>query len=255
MPILASLIAVALVIIILAIYFYRENTRELRTAAQRVSFVNQVSHELKTPLTNIRMYAELMEDQMPEDSSPGTRKYLQVITDESRRLSRLISNVLTFARSQREELQIHKSEKSPDAIVNSVLDLFRPALETRNFKIELDLNAEEKMMLDPDILEQILGNLINNVEKYAASGKHLRIATKRNGEYLEIVVSDKGPGIPDHQKEAIFLPFHRISHALSDGVTGTGIGLSIARNLARIHGGELSVVNTREGATFRIELK
>jgi signal transduction histidine kinase len=255
MPILASLIAVALVLIILAIYFYRENTRELRTAAQRVSFVNQVSHELKTPLTNIRMYAELMEAQMPDDSSSGSKKYLQVITDESRRLSRLISNVLTFAKSQREELQIHKLEKSPDAIVNAVLDSFRPALETREFSIELDLNAKEKMMLDPDILEQILGNLINNVEKYAASGKYLKISTMRNGEYLEIVVTDKGSGIPDNQKESIFLPFHRISNALSDGVTGTGIGLSIARNQARMHGGELSVVKCKEGATFRIELK
>ena len=252
---IASLIALGLVLVALAYYFYRVNTRELRTATQRVSFVNQVSHELKTPLTNIRMYAELLESQIEEDSTPSAKKYLQVITDESRRLSRLIGNVLTFAKSQREELQIHKAERSPDAVINAVLDHFRPALETRKFEIETDLNAKYPMLLDADILEQILGNLINNVEKYGAQGKYLKIATNRIKDTLEIRVSDKGPGIPDAQKEAVFLPFHRVSHALSDGVTGTGIGLSIARNLARLHGGDLTIEDSKEGTTFRIELK
>src|SRR5207247_7565172 len=83
----------------LSVYFYRENSRELRVSAQRVTFVNQVSHELKTPLTNIRMYAELLEKHLPEDNEQAAQ-HLDVIVSESQRLSRLIANVLTFARQQ-----------------------------------------------------------------------------------------------------------------------------------------------------------
>lgn len=250
----ASLFAVGIGLVGLAIYFYLENTRELRVASQRVSFVNQVSHELKTPLTNIRMYAELMEGQLPEEDI-GPRKHLKVITDESRRLSRLIANVLTFGRSQREELQLHKSSRSPDKVVQAVLENFRPALKTREFEIEIDLDAPESMQLDADILEQILGNLISNVEKYGSNGKYLGITTNQKGDTLEIRVEDKGPGIPENQRHEVFVPFHRLGNDLSEGVSGTGIGLPIARDLARLHGGDLTILDTKVGATFLLTLK
>ena len=252
--ILASLFAVGVGLVGLAIYFYMENTRELRVSAQRVSFVNQVSHELKTPLTNIRMYAELLEGQLPEEEK-GAHKHLKVITDESRRLSRLIANVLTFGRSQREELQLHKTQRSPDKVIQAVLENFRPALETREFEIQLELGAPEPMQLDADVLEQILGNLISNVEKYGANGKYLGISSKQTEGTLEIRVADKGPGIPSSQREEVFVPFHRLGNDLSEGVSGTGIGLPIARDLARLHRGELSILDTEEGTTFLLILK
>ena len=250
----ASLLALGTLLILLALYFYKENTRELRTASQRVTFVNQVSHELKTPLTNIRMYADLLEEQIPEEDKQP-RNYIKVITDESRRLTRLIANVLTFAQSQRQDLRLHKTSARPDDILHSILEHFRPALEARGFKIELDLNAAADADLDADLLEQILGNLVGNVEKYAPEGKYLALRSRQDGGILEITVGDHGPGIPPDQRETIFQPFHRVSNQLSDGVSGTGIGLSIARELARLHGGDLTLLPADKGATFHLTLR
>ena len=249
----ASLIILGAIVVLLALYFYKENTRDLRIASQRVTFVNQVSHELKTPLTNIRMYADLLESKIPEEESQS-RNYLKVITNESRRLTRLISNVLTFAQSQRQEIRLHKTANIPDQVIRETIAHFRPALENRNFQIKLDLNAEQEVQIDGDILEQILGNIFGNVEKYAAEGQFLAVSSRQQEGRLEITIADHGPGIPVNQRETIFKPFHRISNQLSDGVSGTGIGLSIVRELACLHGGDISLLPTEKGATFQLTL-
>lgn len=250
---LASLAAVGLALLGLAVYFFRESSREMREAAQRVTFVNQVSHELKTPLTNIRMYAEILDEDLPEEETHA-REHLGVILDESRRLSRLIGNILTFSRKQRSKLAIHPSPGVVDDILLSVVAHFEPSLVAKGVKVLMELNAKEKVQVDRDALEQMIGNLFNNVEKYASDGGILRIASSQSGEETCIEVSDCGPGIPWSEREKIFEPFHRLSDRLSDGVTGTGIGLSISRDLARLHGGDLHLKRGGEGATFVVTL-
>jgi signal transduction histidine kinase len=242
-----------LVVVGLAVYFFRENTREMREASQRVSFVNQVSHELKTPLTNIRMYAEMMETQLA-DSEGSARENLDVIVKESQRLSRMIANVLAFAKRQREPLRPSPRDCVPDEAIRAVIEHFRPALSTRGVEIDFEGKASEEVAVDSDFLEQILGNLFGNVEKYAADGREMRVRSEMFGEELTITVSDQGPGIPQSQREEIFQPFKRLSNKLSDGVTGTGIGLSIARELARNHGGELTLEPSDKGATFMLTM-
>jgi signal transduction histidine kinase len=238
----------------LAFYFYRESTREMREAAERVSFVNQVSHELKTPLTNIRMYAELLDRDLP-DNDPKSAAHLGVILSESQRLSRLIGNVLTFARQRNNKLTLQRTEGVVDTCVQLTLDHFRPALESKGVKVSFSPGASTAVSFDRDALEQILGNLFSNVEKYAPNGGVLEVASRQTGNSVVIVVSDRGPGIPRGQEERIFEPFHRLSNKVSDGVTGTGIGLSIARDLARRHGGDLKVVPSKAGASFELEIR
>lgn len=219
---------------------WRARTRESRVAQQRVSFVNQVSHELKTPLTNIRMYAELMRDSLDEDELDGpAARHLAVISRESERLSRLIKNVLTFAKNQENKLQLSRRELVPDEVVRSTLATLSPGLEAAKIKVHTELGASARVSLDPDVLEQVLTNLVSNVEKYGKAGGWLGIETRLDGERLVLVVSDHGPGIPEQFREKVFEPFWRMSDKLSDGVTGTGIGLDIARKLARLHGGDL----------------
>lgn len=249
----AGLGALALALVGLAAYFYRESTREMREARDRVSFVNQVSHELKTPLTNIRLYAELLERGLPEGDAAAARQ-LDVIVSESQRLSRLIGNVLTFARRQNDRITLHPTDGSIDQCIASVLAHFRPALDARGVKTRFDAGAAAQVRFDRDALEQILGNLFSNVEKYAAAGGWLEVTSRQQGAMTSIAVADCGPGIPRGQEERIFVPFHRISNRLSDGVTGTGIGLTIARELARRHGGDLQVVPTDAGACLRLQL-
>jgi signal transduction histidine kinase len=242
--------------LILAFYFFREYSRDLREAAVRVSFVNQVSHELKTPLTNIRMYAELLEERLPaaeEDAAPA-RRYLDVIVSESQRLSRLIANVLTFARQQKKTLALHYQPGSVDETIAAAVSQFRPALEAKGVAIHACLKASRLVRFDPDALQQILGNLFNNVEKYAAGGGWLEILSNQEDGRTCISVSDHGPGIPAIQREKVFEPFYRLNDKVSEGVAGAGIGLTIARELARLHGGDLELEATEPGAIFRLTL-
>jgi signal transduction histidine kinase len=252
----SGIIAAALALVALAIYFYRENSREMRTAAEQVTFVNQVSHELKTPLTNIRMYAELAEGKIPAGEDPhGARRCLDIVVNESQRLSRLIGNVLTFAKPKAQ--QANPTRNVPDELIRETLEHFRPALESQDFAISFEADAASPVLVDADILGQILGNLFSNVEKYAAAGKVLEITSKQDRDTTIINVTDRGPGVPRAQREKIFKPFNRLSNKLSDGVSGTGIGLTIARDLARKHGGDLTLSENRDtkGCRFALTLK
>lgn len=247
----------AVLVIGLAFYFYRESSRKMRDAAQRVSFVNQVSHELKTPLTNIRMYAELLEDEVGD--SGAARKQLGVIVSESQRLSRLILNILSFSRNERRSLELRRRPGVVDETIAALLEQFRPSLETHRIALEFEPGAGRPVSHDADVVQQIVANLLSNVEKYAGSGRRVDIATQLAGEKVTVTVSDRGPGIAERERERIFQPFYRPSNALSDGVTGTGIGLTISRDLARLHGGDLELVTaessfSQSGACFRLTL-
>ena len=231
----------------------------MREAAQRVSFVNQVSHELKTPLTNIRMYAELLDQDVRAgragDEDNRLTRYLDVIVFESQRLSRLIGNVLSFSRSRRDALDLHPQPGVVDEVVRRVLDQFQPALEAKNVEVDFSPGGSETASFDADALEQILGNLIGNVEKYAASGGILQVASHQKDGRVEITVQDRGPGLSGAEGRRIFEPFYRVHNRLTEGVSGTGIGLAISRKLARLHGGDLELLPSDEGASFRLTIE
>ncbi len=246
--------ALLLVILLATIYYLRETGRELREANRRVTFVNQVSHELKTPLTNIRMYAELLGMEL-EDGDDQSRAHVDIIVRESQRLSRLIGNVLTFGRGMRKQLAIHPVSMIPDEVTRKTLQQFAPSLRAKQIEIRTDLDAPERVSIDPDAVEQILGNLLGNVEKYAAKGKLVKVASRQTDGETSIIVEDRGGGIPKAVQHRVFEPFFRVSDAVTDGVGGTGIGLSIARDLARLHGGDIALSSGPEGARFEVTLK
>lgn len=239
----------------MAIYLGREVGQQMRDARERVSFVNQVSHELKTPLTNIRMYAELVAKDLqridPDDLR--AKSHVEIITSESRRLSRLIRNVLTFAGRERVNSPYRTRPGVVDDVIQSVVEQFRPSLDQLQFRLVFDLDAPTEVMLDRDALEQMLSNIISNAEKYAASGKHLRIRSRFQKDTTFIDVADAGPGVSGNFAKRIFQPFERASDHIHSA-TGTGIGLTITRSLARKHGGELQLQESTLGATFRLTL-
>lgn len=250
---IAGFVAVGLAVAGLALYLHREQRRAELLARQRVNFVNQVSHELKTPLTNVRMYAELLQETLADEEHTAQR-YLAVIVAESERLSRLIGNVLSFSRQQRGRLQLHRRPVQVDEIIERVLAAFKPALDARQVRIQFSPGAPGQGLLDPDALTQILNNLLGNVEKYAHQGGAVEIASLQQAGQLSITVRDHGPGIPLKDRERVFRPFQRLGERLDEGATGTGIGLSIARELARLHGGELSLRPSTSGACFELRL-
>lgn len=251
---LSGVIALALTIMGLAVYFFRENTRDIREASQRMSFVNQVSHELKTPLTSIRMYAEMLDERVGEEDLL-LRQGLQVIVAESQRLSRLIGNVLTFSRKQRSAIKLRMEPRNVDETLRNVVGHFEASLRAKGIEIRCTGDANHTALFDCDILEQIIGNLLSNVEKYARSARYVAVESTQTDETVTITVTDDGPGIPEREHARVFEPFYRVSNRLTDGVAGTGIGLSIARDLARLHGGDLVLRPSVCGACFCLTIR
>lgn len=253
----AGMIGFVLTLVAMAWLLFRDYSRDMREASQQVSFVNQVSHELKTPLTNIRLYAELLErdlEQVATELSEKPRRRLEIISSEAQRLGRLIGNVLTFAKQHRKTLQVQPAQVDVTGLVQHIADRFTPSLNDHGIEVSLSENGGGLLWLDPDFVEQILGNLISNVEKYAASGKQLQIRVAATGDQAIIDVIDAGPGIGASQKASLFVPFSRLSNDLRAS-TGTGIGLSISRELARLHGGDVTLMDSTVGCWFQVSLK
>ncbi len=235
-------------------YIYREHRRAIRESARRVSFVNQVSHELKTPLTNICIYTELLRDMLAPDDRDASR-FADIVTAESNRLGRMINNVLAFARQQRNTLRLSRSIGVVDTTVRRVVEHFRPAFDRKNMRILSDLDCGARLRFDRDVVEQVLGNLLGNAEKYAGAGACVTIASSLTGDLVEIVAEDDGPGIPARRREDVFKPFVRLDDRVTEGASGSGIGLSIARDLARLHGGDLVIEASERGARFKMTFR
>jgi len=244
---------IASVLLLTGILMQIQQRRALRLAEERVSFVNRVSHELGTPLTNILLNLDLAIralDARPADS----RRRLDLVNEEVQRLGRLVSNVLTFSRGERKTLELHPSTCVPDEVVASVLAQFQPSLDRRKIQVEWQRGASAIALLDPDALAQITGNLISNVEKYAAGGGWLGLETIVENERLRLRVTDRGPGIPPGQSKRVFEAFERVHRGVSEGSSGTGLGLAIARDLALRMQGDLVLLPTGEGCRFELDL-
>ncbi len=253
-PILLGVTSGSLLVPSLAWLYFRESNREIRVAHQRVSFVNQVSHELKTPLTNIRLYAEMARARAEHREDPAAVRQLIVVETETARLNRLIQNVLNFARKQRDRLTVMTKRVNLADVIARVTEQWRPVLEKRGLALEVTAAPDMPVQTDPDAVEQILGNLLSNAEKYAAEGRWVRVEAGA-GDPLQVSIQDNGPGIPPSKQEQIFEPFERLRSDLREGVSGTGIGLTISRELAQQLGGKLMVDPAcRKGARFILTL-
>jgi signal transduction histidine kinase len=230
----------------------REARREAFDAARKTTFVSNVSHELKTPLTTIRMYAELLGEGRVRD--PGKqRNYLSTIIGESQRLTRLVNNVLDFSRLEQGHKKYSSDNLALADVVEGVIAAQRPRLEEAGFACELQLapDTEIQVRADRDALEQVLLNLLDNALKYAAEGRWLGVRLSHNDEQAILTVSDHGAGVPPQHRERIFEMFHRVDDAITAKQPGTGLGLSIARRLLRDQGGDLRYEPNKPcGASF-----
>ncbi len=245
-------IVLALIITGALIALSRGIGQEMNEARQRVSFVNQVSHELKTPLTNIRLYVDLLRAN-PDPSR--SQNYLEVISTESERLTRLIHNVLSFARKEKRDPPRSRDVDWNETVAES-LACFKPAFREKGLELEFRPGASTTARIDPDWAAQILGNLVSNAEKYAAEGKLINVECGVEAGMAWARVRDRGPGIPPSEKERIFQPFTRLSDSIREGVSGSGLGLSISQELARAHGGDLILEEcSGKGASFLLRLR
>jgi signal transduction histidine kinase len=221
--------------------------RQLTLARQKTDFVSNVSHELKTPLTSIRMFSELLaEGQVREPEKQ--RRYLEIITAETARLTRLINNVLDFARIDRGEKKYEMREIDFASLARDTIEAYRPQLEASGFKLVCDFPRQSVLLkADRDALAQVLLNLISNAEKYAGENKEIcvRMEILRDSA-VELKVLDRGLGVPAGCETKIFDQFYRAHDSLASGIQGSGLGLTLARQIARAHGGDV-IYEPREG--------
>ncbi len=238
------------------ILLYRLGLRQLALARQQQDFVSAVSHELKTPLTSIRMYGEILREGWADSEKRKT--YYDFIFHEAERLTRLINNVLQLARLSRNEQQ---ASLGPVTVAEALAELkprLRSQLEPSGF--ELDIGGDEAageacIRVDPDWFIQIFINLVDNAVKFSANAETRRIEiryrqTRDRG--IQFSVRDFGPGIAADQMKKIFKLFYRSENELTRETVGTGIGLALVRQLAGAMRAEVDVVNCDPGAEFRI---
>lgn len=255
---LVFLIAAALAIILLGGWLVAADVRrQLALAQQKTDFVSNVSHELKTPLTSIRMFAELMQNGRGESTAKHPQ-YLRIIMVEAERLTRLINNVLDFARLERKQKQFDKKPLDLHAVVERTWEGHELHLQESGFTTRWQAAPGPYPVVgDEDALAQILVNLLSNAEKYAGERKEVELHTYLDAGHACVSVLDRGLGVPPGDERKIFESFYRAHDSLSSGIQGSGLGLTLAQQLAREHGGEI-VYRPREGGgsdfTLRIPL-
>jgi two-component system, OmpR family, phosphate regulon sensor histidine kinase PhoR len=236
-------------------FMYRFAVGQLRLARQQQDFVSAVSHELKTPLTSIRMYGEMLKAGWADDAKKQT--YYDYIHSESERLSRLIENVLQLARLTRSSQQLDVKRVASAELLDMVRSKCATQAERAGFVLTVrdGVPAGTELAVDADAFAQILINLVDNALKFSAGAerKEIEIGTRLETDHSVLfTVRDFGPGIPKGQLKKIFELFYRPPDEITRATAGTGIGLALVQQLTAALGGRVEVRNCEPGAEFRV---
>jgi signal transduction histidine kinase len=235
---------------------WRLMRRETEMARLKSDFVANVSHDLKTPLSVIRMFGETLE--MGRVTDEGRRQeYYRVITREGERLSRLIDNVLDFSRIEGGRQTYETTTPTAiEPLIRGTLEAFAYPLAQQGFKVEVSVAADlPEVTLDADAVGQALANLIDNAIKYSDDERALTVDARVADGWLILAVSDRGLGIAPEEQPKIFEKFYRVGRSDTQGRRGSGVGLALVRHIAEAHGGTIAVESVPgEGSRFSLRL-
>jgi signal transduction histidine kinase len=254
---LLLVIAAALGVIVTgSVLLSRDTRRRLEWARTRSDFVSTVSHELKTPLTSIRMFADLLAGR-DDLTGEKPREFVRVIRSESERLSRLVDNVLDFDRLQRGEKTVIVRTFDAHPVLRRIWETAVEPLKAKGYDVRWDAaDPPYRVLGDPDALSQIVVNLVSNAEKYSDTSREIVLQTVVRDGDLAVEVLDRGRGIAPESVGRLFEAFFREDPSLKKGVPGTGLGLHIARHLAEAQGGRLEYASRPGGGSiFRLRLR
>ena len=251
-----SAVVMTLVLALGTWLLYRLGLRQMRLAQQQQDFVSAVSHELKTPLTSIRMYGEMLRQGWADEAKK--RQYYDYIYDESERLSRLIANVLQLARMNRNELQLNVKAHSLHAMVDNLRSKLHSQIERSGFEFEVDVDSTLQgcnVLVDTDSFLQVFINLVDNALKFSAKSdtKKIQLTVSPFGQHQVLfTLRDFGPGIDKKHMNKIFNLFYRAENELTRETVGTGIGLALVSQLVQSMEGQVDARNSEPGAEFRV---
>ena len=218
----------------------------------RSELLSNVSHELRTPLTGIFGSAQNLRDGLAGDLTQEQHEYVEMIEHDSSRLIRVVNGLLEWGRSESGHAGLRRAPIAIRALAEEVLTLLRPAAESRSIKFELE-GGDASIAADADKIKQVLINLVDNAVKFSPPRCAVRLKIADGGDALRVTVEDEGPGVAAADAPHLFERFYRGRFA--DSTAGTGLGLAIARNLARLHGGDITLDAARErGSRFTLTL-
>ncbi len=255
-----TLYGVALLLVVSITFFgaflvWRDVRRELRLADLRSQFVSSVSHELKTPLTSIRMFAEILQTRDPPDRKMLT-DYLDTIVGESERLTRLLNNVLDLSKIEQDRMLYRPRPTLLTEVMHRAVQAVEYQLQQEGFKLNVQSDdALPSVAVDPDALEQAILNLLTNAMKYSGESREIDLRLRGEDGWAVIEVTDRGVGIPAQELGRLTEKFYRVPTTQNRHVPGTGLGLTLVDHMAKSHGGELRVRSMEgQGSTFAVRL-
>jgi signal transduction histidine kinase len=250
LPIVLAVLALAAALTVAALFLIR---REGELSRLRTDLVAGVSHELRTPLAQIRMFGEtLLLDRVRSDAE--RHRSLVIIDQEARRLAHLVENLLHFSRSERGHRWVAIRPLDLAAAVREATEAFAPLAAARNVTLRCELPESLPGSADPDAVRQVVLNLLDNAVKYGPPGTTVSIGLEASAGRVRVSVDDAGPGIPPADRERVWRRFFRLPRDRGSGAAGTGIGLSVVRELAALHGGRAWVETAPAGgARFVVE--
>ncbi len=233
----------------------RDVRREVRMAEMRSQFVSSVSHELKTPLTAIRMFAETLRLGRAQNRQTQD-EYLDTIVNESQRLTRLLNNVLDFSKIEKGKKIYRPQPASLPEVLKAAARAMEYPLSQHGFKLRVEMDEGlPAVSIDQDALEQAVLNLLHNAMKYSGDSREIDLRLRRSGNLALIQVADRGVGIAPQEQKKIFEKFYRVPSQENERLPGTGLGLSLVHHIVTAHGGRVEVESAPgEGSTFSILL-
>ncbi len=242
----------------------RGAVRARELAQLKSDFVSTVSHELKTPLTSIRMFAEMLEQGVAHGDADKMHRYHGVIVQESQRLGLLIANLLDYAQIERGTRRYSASTVAIDRLARDAVATFEalrdPETRVRGGRNSIEVEVSPDAMtveleIDRDVVVQAVLNLLANASKYGGAERPIEVRVDADATFASIAVRDHGPGIPAHEQARIFREFYRTPDAYRSNVEGTGLGLALVKRHIEALGGSVEVSSTLgEGAAFTIRL-
>jgi signal transduction histidine kinase len=230
----------------------RDIAREKHLARLQSDFISNVTHELKTPLTSIYMFAESLKLNRVK-SVKGRKEYLSIILKESERLKRMINNILDFSKMENGKPEYHFVNSNLASIMNAAIHEMDYWFVNEKFDIVTELDENIEAEIEPEKMKQAFGNLLSNAIKYSTDIKKIFIRLFKKTNQICIEVEDQGIGIPEDQLQRIFEKFYRID--LKENISGTGLGLTVVKEIVEAHNGKIFVTSKLgKGSKFSIIL-
>ena len=251
-----SLILVSL-ILILFLLSMRAIFRKEKLDVMKTDFINNMTHEIKTPIATIGLACEMLQDESVASDPANNKMYIGIIGDENRRMRMLVETLLQSSKMSGKNFQLNLKEIELNSLVESVAGNFRLHIANRGGSLECDLAAEPCVVLGDELhITNMVYNLIDNAIKYSPERLEIKVSTRCEGDSVVLSVSDHGLGISKEDQKHIFERFYRVSTGDIHNVKGFGIGLSYVQQVVSLHKGSISIDSTvGEGSTFTVKFK